>query len=158
MSKNVLVAYFSTGGTNKKLAAALAQRIGATLYEIKPKIPYTEKDLNWKNPLSRTMKEYLTKREPEIDGQIHNMDQYGTVILGFPIWFLKEPNIIRSFLKQYDFSGKTIGIFVTSHQSGIEKAEASLQALCPQALWQKGFFANGRTIDELADWATHLEP
>ena len=104
------------------------------------------------------MKEYLTKREPEIDGQIHNMDQYGTVILGFPIWFLKEPNIIRSFLKQYDFSGKTIGIFVTSHQSGIEKAEASLQALCPQALWQKGFFANGRTIDELADWATHLEP
>ena len=34
MSKNVLVAYFSTGGTNKKLAAALAQRIGATLSEI----------------------------------------------------------------------------------------------------------------------------
>ena len=38
---NALVAYFSASGVTAKVAAKLAQAVGAELYEIKPKQPYT---------------------------------------------------------------------------------------------------------------------
>lgn len=59
---NILVVYFSATGVNAKLATGLVKRLNADVYEIQPKEPYTEKDLNWVNPLSRTMKEYVSKK------------------------------------------------------------------------------------------------
>ena len=47
MSK-VLVAYFSASGKTAKLAEKLSFAIGADLYKIQPKVPYTAADLDWK--------------------------------------------------------------------------------------------------------------
>ena len=44
---NTLVAYFSASGTTKKAATKVAEAAGADLYEIRPKVPYSEADLNW---------------------------------------------------------------------------------------------------------------
>ena len=52
MSK-ILVAYFSASGVTKKLATTLAQAMGADLFEIVPRVPYTKSDLNWMNPMRR---------------------------------------------------------------------------------------------------------
>lgn len=47
------------------------------MYEIKPKIPYTQKDLDWMNPLSRSSKEmkgqsaYLELADQSADIQAH---------------------------------------------------------------------------------------
>ena len=46
MSKK-LVAYFSASGVTAKVAETLAEAIGADIFEIEPKVPYTEADLNW---------------------------------------------------------------------------------------------------------------
>ena len=83
--------------------------------------------------------------------QIYNMlmDEYDTVILGFPIWFLKEPNIIKSFMAQYDFAGKIMACFATSHKAGIDKAVSDLKSLCPNAEWKDGILANGDSSAEL---------
>lgn len=151
---NTLVAFFSATGTTAKLANGLSKEIGADLYEIKPAKPYTTSDLNWVNPLSRTMREYIGKSTVEIAGKKNNMADYDTIILGFPIWFFKEPNIIRTFLKQYNFDGKTMSFFVTSHKVGTEKSEASLKKLCPNAHWQQGMLANGKNVDDLKSWAS----
>ena len=43
-----LVAYFSASGTTAKAAQALAEAAGAALFEIRPAVPYTAKDLDWK--------------------------------------------------------------------------------------------------------------
>ena len=43
-----LVAYFSCSGVTKRVAKMIAQNVGGDLYEIKPVIPYTLADLNWK--------------------------------------------------------------------------------------------------------------
>lgn len=50
-----LVAYFSTSGVTAKVAETLAEAIGADIFEIEPKTPYTKADLNWenKNPVAR---------------------------------------------------------------------------------------------------------
>ena len=53
MSKT-LVAYFSASGATRKLATNLAEVVGADVYEIKPEVKYTGKDLNWNNSNSRS--------------------------------------------------------------------------------------------------------
>ena len=45
MSKK-LIAYFSASGTTQTSAKKIASLLNCDLYEIKPKTPYTTKDLN----------------------------------------------------------------------------------------------------------------
>jgi len=51
MSK-ALVTYFSATGTTARVAKKLAEAIGADLFEIEPKEPYTSADLNWNDALA----------------------------------------------------------------------------------------------------------
>ena len=50
-----LAAYFSASGVAAKVAETPAEAIGADIFEIEPKAPYTEADLNWmdKTPAAR---------------------------------------------------------------------------------------------------------
>ena len=50
MSKK-LVAYFSASGVTAKVAETLAEAIGADIFEIEPKVPYTER---WRSLEQRT--------------------------------------------------------------------------------------------------------
>lgn len=149
-----LVAYFSASGVTAKAAEKIAEAIGADLYEIRPQLPYTAKNLDWMNRNSRSSVEMNDPaRRPAIAQSLDNMAQYDTILVGFPIWWYVEPRIIDTFLESYDFSGKTMIPFATSGSSGIEKAQQSLQAHCPKAVWEKGQLLN-RT--DPAKWAKGL--
>ena len=138
-----LVAYFSASGVTKKLAQTLADAIGADLFAIEPKVPYTRADLNWMDKQSRsTIEMQNPASRPEIAGTCANIADYDTVFVGFPIWWYVEPRIVDTFLERSDFSGKTVIPFATSGGSGIEKAERSLKSHCPQANWKKGKLLN----------------
>jgi FMN-dependent NADH-azoreductase len=50
------------------------------------------------------------------------MDQFDVVFIGFPTWGMKLPPPIKSFLKQYNLSGKTIVPFNTNVDYGIGSA------------------------------------
>ena len=126
MSKK-LVAYFSASGVTAKLAKKLAEAIGADLFEIKPVEPYSEADQNWKNPLARCNKEKIGKKDVPVSGIIENMDEYDTVYLGFPIWYWAAPNVVNTFVKQYDFSHKKVVLFATSGGSDMGKTAEKLQ-------------------------------
>lgn len=56
-----LVAYFSASGVTATAAKKLAQAAGADLYEIKPKVPYTAADLNWRDENARSTVEMKDK-------------------------------------------------------------------------------------------------
>ena len=45
---------------------------------------------------------------------------------------------IRTFLEEYDFSGKTIVPFCTSLAEGIGKSEKNIKKLCPDSKMLKG--------------------
>ena len=75
---------------------------------------------------------------PEIAKKVPDMEKYDIVFLGFPIWWYIAPTIINTFVESYDFSGKTVVPFATSGGSGMGKTEATLRALCPNAIWKKG--------------------
>ena len=126
MSKK-LVAYFSASGVTAKLAKKLAEAIDADLFEIKPVEPYSEADQNWKNPLARCNKEKIGKKDAPVSGIVENMDEYDTVYLGFPIWYWAAPNVVNTFVKQYDFSHKKVVLFATSGGSDMGKTAEKLQ-------------------------------
>ncbi len=157
MSKK-LVAFFSASGVTAKLAGNLADVIGADIFEICPRIPYTKDDLNWQNEKSRSSIEMkdLTFR-PEIASEKENMEQYDVIYVGFPIWWYIAPTIINTFLESYDLTGKTIVPFATSGSSGMGKTNENLACSCEGANLVEGkrFSANA-SKEELKAWAENI--
>ncbi len=144
MNEKILIAYFSASGVTAQVAKEMADAVGAELYEIRPEQPYTSADLNWMDKKSRSTVEMKDPAcRPAIAAPLHNIGQYSTILIGFPVWWYVEPRIVDTFLESHDFSGKTLIPFATSGGSGIEKAEKSLKEHCPSASWAKGRLLNG---------------
>ena len=155
---NILVAYFSAGGTTKRTAALLAKAAGAELYEIQPKVPYTAADLDWTNKRSRSSLEMADPASrPEIEGRIADMGAFGVVFVGFPIWWYTAPTIVKTFLESYDFAGKTVVPFATSGGSGLGKTESALRPCAPGAVWKTGKVLRGETENSLKNWVESLK-
>jgi len=157
MSKK-LVAYFSAGGVTAKLAETLAETAGADLYEIKPEIPYTEADLDWKDKESRSsveMKDLAFR--PAIADKNANIADYDVIFVGFPIWWHISPTVVNTFLESYDFSGKTVAAFATSGSSPIGDTVEMLRPSAPAAVFTQGKLLKNRFVEEdLAAWLKEL--
>ena len=155
----VLVAYFSCTGNTRSLAEHAADALNATLYEIKPAIPYTSADLNWRDNSSRASieKNDLSSR-PAISGTVENMKKYDIVFLGYPIWWGQAPRIIYTFLESYDFSGKTIIPFCTSGSSGIGSSATNLHGISADSTnWFPGARLPSRASrNEVVTWINGL--
>ena len=153
-----LVAYFSASGVTAKLAESLSEAIGADLYEIEPKIPYTKADLDWMDKQSRsTIEMNDPSSRPAIKGERDNMDDYDTVFVGFPIGWYVAPTIINTFLESYNLTGKTIIPFATSGGSGMGKTNEKLQLSCPGARLLEGKVLKANTSKaDLAAWVQSL--
>ena len=122
-----LIVYFSAEGTTGKLARTLAEETDADLFEIKPENLYTAADIKWTNPLARCNREKIGKKDVPSVGRVENWDEYETVCLGFPIWYYGAPNVVNTFCKGYDWSGKKVLIFATSGGSDIGKTADKLK-------------------------------
>ena len=136
-----LVAYFSANsGKTAQLAKTIAETEQADLFEIRPSTPYTEADLDWRDENSRSTLEMKDpESRPEIIGRVDDMESYGTIYLGFPIWWEVAPRVIDTFLDAYDFSGKTIVIFATSGGSDMGKTLDALKPHCNASVtWHDG--------------------
>ena len=121
-----LVTFFSAEGNTAKLAKEFAARIGADVFEIVPKEPYTKADINYLNPVSRCNREQIGGKDVPVEGVIDNFDKYDTVYIGFPIWYGQAPRVIHTFAQGYDWAGKTVHAFATSGGSGIGKTAEKL--------------------------------
>lgn len=156
MSKN-LVAFFSASGVTKAAAERLAKAVGADLFEIKPKTPYTKADLDWTNKNSRsTLETNDQNSRPEIAEKLSDISGYDTVFIGFPIWWYVAPKIIDTFVESYNFSGKTLVPFATSGGSGMGRTVEVLKSLCPSANWKDGKVVSGMSEKALLEWANSL--
>ena len=155
MSSKTLVAYFSATGTTARAARRLAEAVGADLYEIRPAVPYTRADLNWSDSKSRsTLEAHDAACRPAIAGEPVDLSGYGTVFVGFPIWWYTAPRIIQSFLESHDFAGKRVVPFATSGGSGLGRTAEALRASCPSAEVLPGRLLNGGSSEgELKKWA-----
>ena len=157
MSKT-LVAFFSASGVTRQVAQKLAAAAQADLYEIKPAIPYTLADLNWRDKSSRSSVEMKNLAiRPQLADTDAKIEQYDRILLGYPIWWYMAPTIINTFLESYDFSGKSIILFATSGGSGFGKSIEELSPSCPNAVIREGRMLNGNPSEqELRQWVESL--
>ena len=149
-----LVAYFSAGGTTKKIAEQIAEAGNADLCEITPKVTYTTADLNWMDKKSRSSVEMNDKKfRPELGGEEIDVSAYDEIFVGFPIWWYVAPTIINTFLESYDFTGKKIATFATSGGSGMGKTDSILKKCAPNADWKEGKRFGSADKNALKAWA-----
>lgn len=92
MSKT-LVAFFSASGVTRQVAQKLAAAAQADLYEIKPAVPYTQADLNWRDKSSRSSVEMQNLAiRPQLADTDAKIEQYDRILLGYPIWWYMAPD------------------------------------------------------------------
>ena len=152
-----LVAYFSASGYNASLAKRVAAAADADLFRIEPAEPYTDADLKWTNPVSRCNKEKLGKKDVPIKNKVENFDEYDFILIGFPIWYFAAPNIIETFVKDYDFTGKKVALFATSGGSDITKAPGKLQPFMKGEIIGAKRFEADTDRPPIAAWLSSLK-
>lgn len=124
----ILICYFSATGKTKVVAHNIAKAIGGDLFEIVPSIKYTENDLDWEDKTSRSSIEMDNiNGRPKILNKVENIDNYNTILIGYPIWWYTLPRIINTFIEENNLKNKKIYLFATSGGSGIEKSLSDLK-------------------------------
>lgn len=135
MASKILVAYFSHWGHSKQFAEKIADLTGGDLFEIQTSRFYPQDH----DPCSiQAHDEQLKDYRPALTSQVDNFNAYDTIFTGHPIWWYREPMVIRSFWDAYDFSGKTVIPFCTSGDVGIENTEADTKKYLPKATVKTG--------------------
>lgn len=151
----VLIAYFSWGGNTRGIAKEIAVQTGADLFEITCVEPYS-KDYN--TVLEEAQRNQNAQARPKLADQVENMEQYDTILLGYPNWWASIPMPVASFLEEYDFKGKTIIPFCSHGGGRFGQSLTVIAKLTPDAMIGEGLavsYSGGSSLS--SDVSTWLE-
>ena len=153
MSK-ILVCYFSASGVTKGVAVKIANVVNGDLFEIEPVDKYTQADLDWTNKQSRSSIEMNDRSfRPPVLKKVDNINEYDTVVIGFPVWWYTAPTIVNTFIEENNLEGKNISVFVTSGSSGYEGSFNDLKNTYTNLKFINGRRFNGReSSEEYKNW------
>jgi flavodoxin len=116
-------------GNAEQMAEWIANETGADLYPIQTMYTYpVDYDLTVDVGEGQNEDDVLPVLINPID-----LSSYDLVFLVTPIWHYTLPAPVASFLDEYDFSGKTIGVFTTSDGSGFADAIERVEEAEPEA-------------------------
>ena len=155
-----LVVYYSASGNTERVAKDIAEAAGADLFEIVPTEVYTSEDLNWTNSDSRVSREHddeSLRDVPLTTTEVPDWDSYDTVFIGYPIWWGIAAWPVDAFVKNNDFTGKTVIPFATSSSSGMGQSGSLLADMAGTGEWQEGQrFSSGVSGDDVQSWVNGL--
>lgn len=155
-----LVVYYSASGNTERVAKDIAEAAGADLFEIVPTEVYTSEDLNWTNSDSRVSREHddeSLRDVPLTTTEVPDWDSYDTVFIGYPIWWGIAAWPVDTFVKNNDFTGKTVIPFATSSSSGMGQSGSLLADMAGTGKWQEGQrFSSGVSSDDVQSWVNGL--
>ena len=152
---SILIAYFSWGGNTRGIAQEIQRQTGAELFEIELVTPYST---DYNTVLDQAQRDQNAQARPELSVHVEDMDQYDTIILGYPNWWASIPMPIASFLEEYDFSGKTIIPFCSHGGGRFGQSLTAITKLVPDAVLGEGLaisYSGGSSLaDDVAEWLT----
>ena len=155
-----LMVYYSASGNTERVAKDIAEAAGADLFEIVPTEVYTRDDLDWTNPDSRVSREHddeSLRDVPLTTTEVPDWDSYDTVFIGYPIWWGIAAWPVDTFVKNNDFTGKTVIPFATSSSSGMGQSGSLLADMAGTGDWQEGQrFSSGVSSDDVQSWVNGL--
>lgn len=124
-----------SAGNTETAAYIIAELTGGDLFAIR-----TEESYPVSHSAASAVAEDEMRRDarPVLATHLASIDQYDVIFLGYPIWWYIEPMAIRTFLEEYDFTGKTIIPFCTSLGAGVGRSEENIASLVPNATVLEG--------------------
>ncbi|MEQ9441891.1 MAG: flavodoxin [Cyclobacteriaceae bacterium] len=136
----VLIVYLSRTNNTQAVAEMINEKVGGTLVALELETPYPE---NYQAIVAQVAEENESGYLPPLKTKIDNIQQYDVVFVGFPTWGMQLPPPMKSFLHQYDFSGKTVIPFNTNAGYGVGSSFETVKELCPDAHILEGFSIKG---------------
>jgi len=161
----VLLAYFSRPGENyyrggrrtlqvgntEVLARMIADLVEVDLYRIEPADPYPQ---GYDATVARNVEEQDADARPAIAAPLGSVSRYDTVLVGSPVWNVRPPMIMTTFLEGHDLTGRAVHPFVTYAVSGLGRTTAVYAAAAPGARLRPGLAVQG---EEVADRRADVE-
>lgn len=138
-SVSVVVDVSGAAGTNAYAARMIQKETGGNLHTIITTEPYPA-------DFDAVVAENHSESIRPISSAVEDMEQYDTVLIGYPVWATTLPQAVRTFLTSYDFTGRTVIPFCT--HDGYE-AERSFSTVAEHA-------AGANTLEGLAIYAPEV--
>ena len=155
-----LVVYYSASGNTAAVAGYIADALGADTFELVPQEAYSSDDLDWTKDGSRVNLEHEDESLRDIAlvaDSVENWDEYDTVFIGYPIWWAIAAWPVNNFVKNNDFTGKTVIPFATSASSGLGQSGELLAEMAGTGDWQDGQrFQSSASQSDVTDWVSSL--
>jgi len=166
-ASRVALVYFSRAGENYYYGDRINLKVGNTevvsdiisaalsadVYRIEAADPYPA---DYDATVERNKREQDQDARPVIAGALPTLAGHDTVLLGSPIWNVRPPMIMRSFIEAVDLRGKTILPFVTYAVSGMGSTVSDYTRLCPDSTIGEGLAIRGEEAHDarssVADW------
>lgn len=158
---STLLVYFSRAGENyweggrrdlevgntKRLAQMIVERIDCDEFEIRAADPYPEA---YDPTVERNQREQNDDARPGLAGELPDVSGYNAVLLGSPVWNVRAPMILSTFLEGVDLSGMRILPFVTYAVSGMSEIDQDYRDTLPESNVADGLAVRGEDVDSAA--------
>ena len=158
ITKKILVAYFSHSGNTREIANQIHKSVGGDIFEIQSVKPYPH---DYDAVVEQAKQELESGYKPALKTKIENIKSYDLVFIGYPIWWGTVPAPVRTFLSEYDFSGKTIVPFCTHEGSGLGRSVTDISKLCPKSTLLDGVAIRGRDVktaqNKVSEWLQKIK-
>ena len=158
-STRILIVFYSLEGSTKLVAHTLAEELGAELLEIKP-----EKEIRSTGFMRYFWggRQVMMNIMPPLRPFSVNIEEFGTVIVGTPVWAFDLSPPIRAFLSRTAIEGKKVAVFCTHEGDPAKTLENMERALKNNVIIsRKGFLNVAKNKEEAIgqgrEWAEELK-
>lgn len=156
---SIAVAYFSRAdenyfrgqmkyvkvGNTEIAAGFVSELCGAKEIKLIMKQPYSP---DYKTCVAEARTHMIENARPELVNLPQSLEEFDTIILGYPNYCGTIPMPVATFLEAYDFSGKIILPFCTNEGSGMGNSAEDIKKLVPGAEIGKGLPLFGSTVSD----------
>ncbi|WP_257213939.1 flavodoxin [Sphingobacterium sp. 1.A.5] len=136
----ILIVYLSRTKNTQALAEIIHENLGGDLHALELLTPYPE---DYQTMVDQVAEENSSGYLPPLKTKIENIKNYDVVFVGFPTWGMQLPPPVKSFLKEYDLTGKIVVPFNSNAGYGIGNSFETVKLLCPNSRILKGYSTQG---------------
>ena len=127
-------------GNTEIVAGIMKELTDADTFKIEMKDPYSPVYMTC---IDEAKKDMQNNARPELINYLDSIDDYDTIVLGYPNYWGTIPMAVATFLERYDFTGKTILPLCTNEGSGIGPSESDIRKCAKGATVKSGLAITG---------------
>ena len=135
-------------GNTEIVAGIMKELVDADTYKIEMKDPYSPVYMTC---IDEAKKDKQNNARPELTGYLDSVDEYDTIVLGYPNYWGTFPMAVATFLERYDFTGKTILPLCTNEGSGMGSSESDIKKSAKGATVKNGLAITGSKAADSKD-------